>query len=160
MSKFIPTIFAIIFLSSSAGAADSDIRWHVVLAAVGNEQIVFDNFILDFAAELQDSPSVASMTRLHASVDERWQASGLRALDRTLTTLDPQENEGCLVYLTGHGAPEGLALSADVPTYFVRPSRMESMLNSCGGRTTVLVVSACFSGIFNRRELPEMSELS
>jgi len=118
---------------------------------VGNEQIVFDNFILDFAAELQDSPSVASMTRLHASVDERWQASGLRALDRTLTTLDPQENEGCLVYLTGHGAPEGLALSADVPTYFVRPSRMESMLNSCGGRTTVLVVSACFSGIFNRR---------
>jgi len=151
MSKFIPTIFAIIFLSSSAGAADSDIRWHVVLAAVGNEQIVFDNFILDFAAELQDSPSVASMTRLHASVDERWQASGLRALDRTLTTLDPQENEGCLVYLTGHGAPEGLALSADVPTYFVRPSRMESMLNSCGGRTTVLVVSACFSGIFNRR---------
>ena len=151
MSKFIPTIFAIIFLSSSAGAADSDIRWHVVLAAVGNEQHVFDNFILDFAAELQDSPSVASMTRLHASVDERWQASGLRALDRTLTTLDPQENEGCLVYLTGHGAPEGLALSADVPTYFVRPSRMESMLNSCGGRTTVLVVSACFSGIFNRR---------
>jgi len=151
MSKFIPTIFAIIFLSSSAGAADSHIRWHVVLAAVGNEQIVFDNFILDFAAELQDSPSVASMTRLHASVDERWQASGLRALDRTLTTLDPQENEGCLVYLTGHGAPEGLALSADVPTYFVRPSRMESMLNSCGGRTTVLVVSACFSGIFNRR---------
>ena len=151
MSKFIPTIFAIIFLSSSAGAADSDIRWHVVLAAVGNEQIVFDNFILDFAAELQDSPSVASMTRLHASVDERWQASGLRALDRTLTTLDPQENEGCLVYLTGHGAPEGLALSADVPMYFVRPSRMESMLNSCGGRTTVLVVSACFSGIFNRR---------
>lgn len=138
-------------MASPASAADSATRWHVVLAAVGNEQNVFDNFISDFAAVLQGSPSIASITELHASVDERWQASGLRALDRSLTTLTPQENEGCLVYLTGHGGPEGLALSADIPTIFVRPSRMESMLNSCAGRTTVLVVSACFSGVYNRR---------
>jgi hypothetical protein len=138
-------------LASPSGAAQEATRWHVVLAAVGNEQHVFDNFITDFAALLHDSPSVASITELHASVDERWQASGLRELDRSLTALKPAEDEGCLVYLTGHGAPEGLALSADVPTYFVRPSRMESMLNSCAGRKTVLVVSACFSGIYNRR---------
>jgi hypothetical protein len=121
-----------------------------VLAAVGNEQNVFDNFISDFGAALQRSGNIASFTELHASVDERWQASGLRALERSLTALKPQQDEGCLVYLTGHGAPEGLSMSADTPTLFVRPTRMESMLNACAGRTTVLVVSACFSGIYAR----------
>jgi hypothetical protein len=133
-----------------AVAAESGTRWHVVLAAAGNEQNVFDNFILDFAAVLKGSNNIASFTELHASVDERWQASGLRALERSLTTLKPQEGEGCLVYLTGHGAPEGIALSADTPTIFVRPTRMESMLSGCAERTTILVVSACFSGVYLR----------
>jgi len=150
MKSFYPYLLAITFLASHASAAVSDTRWHVVLAAVGNEQNVFDNFITDFAAVLQGSPAIASITELHASIDERWHASGSRALELSLTALKPQENEGCLVYLTGHGAPQGLAMSADTPTIFVRASRMESMLNACAGRTTVLVVSACFSGVYMR----------
>jgi hypothetical protein len=142
---------AFILLACTASAADNGFQWHVVLAAVGNEQNVFDNFISDFAASLKDSPNVASITELHASIDDRWQASGLQNLEQTLTALHPQENQGCLVYLTGHGAPQGLALSADTPTYFVRASRMESMLDSCAGKKTVLVVSACFSGQYVRR---------
>ena len=137
-------------LAGTATAAEPDIRWHVVLAAVGNEQQVFDNFITDFSAALQDSPHVASLTDLHASVDARWRPSGLRELDQSLRALKPASNEGCLVYLTGHGAPEGLAMSADVPTIFIRPTRLEAMLNSCAQRTTVLVVSACFSGVYMR----------
>ncbi|HHX81967.1 MAG TPA: hypothetical protein GX696_03160, partial [Pseudomonadaceae bacterium] len=86
--------------------------------------------------------------KLHASVDERWRPSGIRVLEETLSSLNPREGEGCLVYLTGHGAPVGLAMSADVPTIFVRTTRMESMLKGCTGRPTVLVVSACFSGLY------------
>jgi hypothetical protein len=136
--------------ATSAGAAQDDTRWHVVLAAVGNEQKVFDNFVNDFASMLKGRNDVASFTELHASIDDRWPVSGLQALDRSLTGLKPQEGEGCLVYLTGHGTPEGLALSADSPTIFVRPTRMQSMLDSCAGRPTVLVISACFSGIYVR----------
>lgn len=143
-------LFAIAALAGPAAAADSDTRWHVVLAAVGNEQNVFDNFVNDFAATLKGRPDIASFTELHASVDERWPASGLQALERTLTALKPQQNEGCMVYLTGHGAPEGVAMSADIPMAFVRPTRLESMLNSCAQRPTVLVVSACFSGVYMR----------
>jgi hypothetical protein len=121
-----------------------------VLAAVGNEQNVFDNFISDFGATLKNRADIASFTELHASVDERWQPSGMRALERSLTGLKPQQGEGCLIYLTGHGAPEGLALSAETPMMFVRPTRMESMLNGCAPRPTVLVVSACFSGVYMR----------
>ncbi|MDY6983370.1 MAG: C13 family peptidase, partial [Pseudomonadota bacterium] len=40
--------------------------------------------------------------------------------------------------------------SAETPMMFVRASRMETMLNGCAQRPTVLVVSACFSGIYAR----------
>lgn len=135
-------------VASSVSAAESDTRWHVILAAVGNEQVVFDNFISDFATLLKGRDEIASLTELHASQDDRWPKSGLQALDRALTSLKPQAGEGCLVYLTGHGAPEGLAMSAETPMVFVRTTRMESMLNSCAGHPTVLVISACFSGAY------------
>ncbi len=150
MKPFFLSLLAITMLACPASAAESDTRWHVVLAAVGNEQNVFDNFVTDFALALNSSTHVASITELHASVDERWKASGLQALERSMKALKPQEGEGCLVYLTGHGAPEGLALSAETPTVFVRTTRMESMLTACAGRPTVLVVSACFSGVYMR----------
>lgn len=150
MKSLFLCLLSITVLAGPASAADSDTRWHVVLAAVGNEQHVFDNFITDFGLALKSSTRIASFTELHATADERWQASGLRALESSLTALKPQQDEGCLVYLTGHGAPEGLAMSADTPMIFVRPTRMESMLNACAGKTTVLVVSACFSGVYVR----------
>jgi hypothetical protein len=143
-------VLALTVLAGPARAAESATRWHVVLAAVGNEQQVFDNFVTDFAAALKDSANIASLTELHASIDERWRASGMRDLERSLTALKPQAGEGCLVYLTGHGAPEGLAMSADTPMMFVRTTRMESMLNACAQRPTVLVVSACYSGVYLR----------
>lgn len=137
-------------LAGNAGAADADTRWHVVLAAVGNEQNVFDNFVNDFAKVLKGHSDIVSFTELHASNDERWQPSGLRALDHALTSLKPQDGEGCMVYLTGHGAPDGIAMSADTPTVFVRPTRMETMLTPCTGHPTVVVISACFSGVYMR----------
>ena len=129
-------LFAITGLAASA-AAEADTRWHVVLAAVGNEQNVFDNFVNDFAATLKGRDDIASFTELHASIDERWPASGMQELERSLTALKPQQNEGCLIYLTGHGAPEGIAMSAETPMAFVRPTRMESMLNSCSQRPSL-----------------------
>ncbi len=150
----VKTFFLCLLLSSifanSTSAAPGDTRWHVILAAVGNEQNVFDNFVNDFASMLKGRNEIASLSELHASIDDRWPSSGLEALDRSLNALKPQEGEGCLVYLTGHGAPEGLAMSADTPMIFVRPTRMESMLNSCAGHPTVLIVSACFSGVYVR----------
>ncbi|MGV3591327.1 MAG: C13 family peptidase, partial [Gammaproteobacteria bacterium] len=137
-------------LPGLAKAAEDDTRWHVVLAAVGNEQNVFDNFVTDFAAALKSSARVASVTELHASTGANWKPSGMRALEQTLAGLQPQSGEGCLVYLTGHGAPDGLAMSADTPMIFVRTSRMESMLSGCAQRPTVLVVSACYSGVYAR----------
>ncbi|RYG16092.1 MAG: peptidase C13 [Caulobacteraceae bacterium] len=53
---------------------------------------------------------------------------------------------GCLIYFTSHGAPDGMVYG-DGP--LMTPDVMASLVrNSCGARPTVVIVSACYSGIF------------
>lgn len=53
---------------------------------------------------------------------------------------------GCLLYFTAHGSPEGMVFG---PDRILSPTAMASLVRSwCGERPTVVVVSACFSGIF------------
>jgi len=52
---------------------------------------------------------------------------------------------GCLFYLSSHGGPEGAILGEDM----LRPHLLAAMLNdACPGRPSVVVISACFSGVF------------
>ena len=52
---------------------------------------------------------------------------------------------GCFVYFTSHGSDEGIVLGEGD----LSPSELASMLaNTCGRRPAVVIVSACFSGIF------------
>src|SRR5690606_40356101 len=69
MTARILPILLIFLLAGPAAAAENSTRWHVVLAAAGNEQQVFDNFVLDFAGVLGESAHVSSLTTLHASAD-------------------------------------------------------------------------------------------
>jgi hypothetical protein len=53
---------------------------------------------------------------------------------------------GCLFYVTSHGSPEGLVFG---PEATLEPERLIPVLRKiCGDRPTVVVLSACFSGIF------------
>ncbi|MFN6981458.1 MAG: C13 family peptidase [Brevundimonas sp.] len=53
---------------------------------------------------------------------------------------------GCLFYVTSHGSPEGLVFG---PEATLEPERLIPVLRRiCGDRPTVIVLSACFSGIF------------
>jgi hypothetical protein len=52
---------------------------------------------------------------------------------------------GCLVYFTSHGSPDGIVLG-DV---LYSPLAMASLVDdACGTRPAVVVVAACFSGVF------------
>lgn len=79
-------------------------------------------------------------------------------VDYSLQTQSPDEvlagvraaasraTRGCLIYFTSHGAPDGMVFG-DAP--HMTPDVMANMVrNSCGTRPTVVVVSACYSGIF------------
>lgn len=52
---------------------------------------------------------------------------------------------GCLLYFTSHGSPEGMVFGGGEIT----PERMNILVRSwCGSRPTVVIVSACYSGVF------------
>lgn len=53
---------------------------------------------------------------------------------------------GCLLYLTSHGSPESVVFGPDGE---LTPANMAQLVRQwCGTRPTVVVISACYSGIF------------
>ncbi|RZJ16305.1 MAG: peptidase C13 [Brevundimonas sp.] len=57
-----------------------------------------------------------------------------------------QTTRGCLLYFTSHGSPDGIVFG---PDEVVTPAAMATMARAwCGQRPTVIVVSACYSGVF------------
>lgn len=62
-----------------------------------------------------------------------------------LTELARRAKGGCLVYVTSHGSPAG-AVIGDRLLSPVGAARIVG--EACGDRPTVVVISACFSGVF------------
>ena len=67
------------------------------------------------------------------------------AVNSELARLAGQATDGCLVYFTSHGSGMGIIFGDEVLT----PPGMARMVGAaCGTRPTVVVISACFSGVF------------
>jgi hypothetical protein len=64
-------------------------------------------------------------------------------------TLDPAEDIVVLV-LTSHGAPEGIGLVAGRDTRLVTPGDVRALLDRTRAQHRVVIVSACYSGVFAR----------
>ena len=58
------------------------------------------------------------------------------------------ENDVLFVILTSHGSPDGLAVKAGRLTQTLTPSTLADMLARTGVRHKVIVISACYSGVF------------
>jgi hypothetical protein len=145
-----------------AGAAATDARTpsppHVLLIAVGDEQPVFDRFVGDLARRLEglDVASIATASasgrvgrKLDTPADVYAAIRGLRA----------GRPGGCLVYLTGHGTRAGLSMPLAAPAPARRYAALKAsdvqaaLQQGCAGVPTVLVASACYSGVYLQRGL-------
>jgi len=58
------------------------------------------------------------------------------------------ENDVLFLILTSHGSPDGLAVKAGRLTQTLTPSNLADMLARTGVRHKVVVISACYSGVF------------
>ncbi|HME29935.1 MAG TPA: C13 family peptidase, partial [Pseudolabrys sp.] len=59
------------------------------------------------------------------------------------------ESDILFVILTSHGSPDGLAVTAGRRlTETLKPSRLAEMLERTGVRYKVVIISACYSGVF------------
>ena len=58
------------------------------------------------------------------------------------------ESDVLFVILTSHGSPDGLAVTAGRLTETLKPSNLAEMLGRTGVRHKVVIISACYSGVF------------
>jgi hypothetical protein len=70
-----------------------------------------------------------------------------KSLQNAATRLDA-ENDVLFLILTSHGSPAGLAVKAGRLTQTLTPSALAGMLARTGVRHKVVVISACYSGVF------------
>jgi hypothetical protein len=68
------------------------------------------------------------------------------AAAQTFQAVAAKARDGCLFYLSSHGSPEGAVFG---PDQLLTPFALGTLLDAaCPGRPTVVVISACFSGVF------------
>ncbi|HYC97815.1 C13 family peptidase [Brevundimonas sp.] len=65
---------------------------------------------------------------------------------RNVTDVAARAPRGCLLYFTSHGSPRGIVFGPDA---ILEPADMANLVRHwCGTRPTVVIVSACYSGVF------------
>jgi hypothetical protein len=67
-----------------------------------------------------------------------------------LTELAGRTRSGCLAYFTSHGSPNGIAFGRPAKGELtMSPAALKLLLDgTCGERPTVVMISACFSGVY------------
>jgi len=131
-------------------------NWAAVVVAgdwrahTGAPTEAFDNARRDVSVALTGFGFAPKAIRQYSVRPKRYPAvkpgkTDLRAIHAGLRDLAAKNTAGCLVYLTSHGAPEGAILGDDI----LPPSLLAAVIDdACPARPTVVVISACFSGVF------------
>src|SRR5215211_5588090 len=85
--------------------------------------------------------------------DKRGGSATLPSLATALRSagqaMDPNKDI-LAVFLTSHGRPEGLDVVAGRRRETLSPRSLRAMLNASGARYRVIIISACYSGVFAR----------
>ena len=87
-----------------------------------------------------------NITALSLAPNGNGTALGSERAFASIEAVTRQATAGCLLYFTSHGSPSGIVWGADG---LMAPQAMDRLIDGwCGTRPTVVVVSACFSGVF------------
>jgi hypothetical protein len=120
--------------------------WH---AHSGAPSEVFDNARRDVGKALLAAGFAQANLREFSTRPGRYadrpQKSDPDQIASQLSDLVKQAPAGCLIYFTSHGSPDGVVVGEGL----WRPAGLGRMVDDlCGQRPTVVIVAACFSGVF------------
>jgi len=121
--------------------------WH---AHSGTPSAVFDNARRElgkkFVAMGFDSANIRQFSAdAHDFPYDNVQNSAEGPITEGLAAVTARARGGCLIYFTSHGSQEGIVIGQRV----VGPNLLAELINkNCGGRPTVAIISACYSGVF------------
>jgi len=116
----------------------------------GSPSEAFDNARRDVARALVDAGFPPANIRQFSARPERYPQERLMLSDAGLIAsqlygLASAARGGCLVYFTSHGSPDGVL----VGDRLLSPAGLSGIVDqACPGRPAVVIVSACFSGVF------------
>ncbi|HEX3945035.1 MAG TPA: C13 family peptidase [Rhizomicrobium sp.] len=152
-------VLASVFAFGSAYArAATYSGWAVVVVAGdwhahdGSPSEIFDNARRDVSAALAGIGFNPSNIVQFSVRPARYPAArpfhaDSGSIAHRLWNLSDRTHGGCLLYFSSHGAPSGLVLGESILT----PVRLDNMVsNACEDRPTIVVISACYSGVFLR----------
>jgi len=96
--------------------------------------------------------SMSPVERKHGSLP-----SSAQNLAGALQQLSIGDEDACLIHMTSHGSPQGFYLrNAPVLT----PRTLNRILDlTCGERPTVVLISACYSGVFVGPEMQKSNRI-
>ncbi|WP_309645091.1 C13 family peptidase [Phenylobacterium sp.] len=117
----------------------------------GGPTEAFDNARRDVSKELQRIGFEQGNLRQFSVRPDRYKdkpsKSEPAAIYAALGELSGKTKAGCLVYVTSHGAPQGVVIDQQI----LSPGILGRMLDAtCATRPTIVIMSACFSGVFVR----------
>jgi hypothetical protein len=127
--------------------------WH---AHGGGPTEAFDNARRDVSKALETAGFSAANLRQFSVRPERYKdprplKSDPQTIYETLGELTGRAQGGCLLYFSSHGAPQGVVVDKQL----LGPDGLRAILDAtCQARPTVVVISACFSGVF----IPELAQ--
>ncbi len=158
MRRLLVLIAAFWIVGVSAANAQAFADWSAVVVAGdwhahdGGPTEAFDNARRDVTLALgrvgfQTANMRQFSVRPERYNDTRPEKSDARGIYAAMMDLSAKAQGGCLFYMTSHGAPQGAQLDQGI----LQPGVLATMLDqSCGQRPTVVVISACFSGVYVR----------
>jgi len=121
----------------------------VVAFGLFGEQSVFESEAKGAARIVADRFGVAKTivranTKTRADATIRTLAATLKSAGRAMDA----DHEVLFLILTSHGSPAGLAVEAGSRREMLSPSALAAMLDAAGVRRRVVIISACYSGVF------------
>lgn len=140
-------LLPLLLLSTAAHAT----AWKGIFLAGDDSIENFDNGREDLTAMFSRMGELSSIQL--SSSDKHIGRNGVLAADATyipkaFQTLGVQENEGCLIHMTSHGA-KGRGFYLSRIRGILNPENMARLVDhACGSKPTIILVSACYSGQF------------
>jgi hypothetical protein len=121
--------------------------WH---AHSGGPTEAFDNARRDVSTTLVGLGFSPDAIRQYSVRPRRYPAvkpgkTEMGEIHAGLVKLAVRNPAGCLVYISSHGAPEGVVINQDL----LPPPLLAAVIDdACPSRPAIVVISACFSGVF------------
>lgn len=157
LTRLVCLVTALLLVQASPAAAAGALGdWAAVVVAgdwhahSGGPSEAFDNARHDVTLALERMGFEADNLRQFSVRPERYKDAALgksepQEIYNALADLTAKATGGCLVYFSSHGAPQGVV----VDQRLLPPGVLADMLNhTCAARPTVVIISACFSGVF------------